>query len=887
MLRVLLALLLVAAPALAVESEMICRCGAAHLLPKPMTFKPGRKYARDRFVDVQHLKLDVTPDFAKRTIGGTATLVFKPIARPLMKLELDAMGLTIEDVSAQGATLAGHEVTDEKLVITFTNPIAADAEATVRIRYQTQPEHGLYFRTPEMGYKPGDTQLWTQGEAELHRYWFPCYDYPNERFSSEVFCHVPEGMSVISNGKLLSQEKGANGLHAWHWLQTQPHVNYLVALAAGYFHKIEDKVGALPIAMHVPPSEKEQAANAFRDTKAILEFFNREIGVPFPWDKYHQVYCLDFIAGGMENTSCTFEAAGMLFRDDTEQLTTLHRLDAHETAHQWFGDLVTCRDWSHLWLNEGFASYYTVLYEEQKSGRDAMLYSLWREAQRVLEKLSDTRPTVWRDYRDPMEQFDQRVYPKGAWILHMMRSRLGPDLYRECIRTYLERHRNGIATTDDLLDAMEEKSGLSFDQFADQWLYHGGVPELNVAYSWDAATKLAKLTIKQTQKVSTEVLLFRLDLPVRFLMKGNGAASDFKIALTKAEEDFYFPLPEAPELVRIDPDYTVLTKVDFTPPADMLKRQLTGDLIGRMLAAQLLEKKKDAASVKQLAGLLQDDPFHGVRSEAAKSLKKIATPEARAALAQSLAQPDARVRADVVEALAAFPHDEVHEALWKQAQVEKNPRILAAIIKTWSARPGNPQVSDALRKQLATTSYRNTPAAAAIATLRAQDDNSAVPAILKRLSEAPLEFETYDFADALNDVAFLARDEKHPQRNEVFAFLTTQLNSPKEPVRVASAKALGTLRDPRGLALLEPLTQVRKPFADPVRDAAEKSVTALQAQLAGPVEMKNLWDRLQELQKKTEEMQKEMDKVKAKATPVTPVKPLAPAGAEPVKAAGQ
>jgi hypothetical protein len=189
-------------------------------------------------------------------------------------------------------------------------------------------------------------------------------------------------MDVISNGKLMSKVPSQTaGYTTFHWLQDKPHVNYLVALAAGYFHRLEATAGALPLAMLVPPSEKDQAANAFQDTAKIIEFFQQEIGVPFAWDKYFQVYCHDFLAGGMENTSCTFEAASMLFTSQTEQLRTLHRLDAHETAHQWFGDLVTCRDWSHLWLNEGFASYYTVLYEGEKSGAEAMNFALWREAE--------------------------------------------------------------------------------------------------------------------------------------------------------------------------------------------------------------------------------------------------------------------------------------------------------------------------------------------------------------------------------------------------------------------------------------------------------------------------------------------------------------------------
>ncbi len=526
----------------------------------------------------------------------------------------------------------------------------------------------MYFRTPEMGYRPGDTQVWSQGEPELHRYWFPGYDYPNERFTSEVICHVPEGMKVVSNGSLVSQAKGADGLVAWHWKQDQPHLNYLVALAAGYFHSIEDKLGELPLAILVPPSEREQAANAFRDTRKIIDFYQRETGVPFPWDKYYQVFCLDFLAGGMENTSCTFEGAGLLFRDDVEQLRSLQGLDAHETAHQWFGDLVTCRDWSHLWLNEGFASYYTLLYEEQAQGVDAMRWGLWREAQRVFESL-DTKPIVWRDYTDPQFQFDYRVYPKGAWVLHMIRNRLGPELFRQSIRTYLERHRLGNVGTDDLQDVLEELSGLSFDQFFDQWLYHGGLPELKIEYSWDAAAKLAKLTVRQTQKVTNEVLLFRFDLPVRFHVKGLEKPVDFTVEVSKAGEDFQFPLPAAPELVRIDPEFTLLAKIDFQPPPEMLKRQLKSDVIGRLLAVQLLAKKKDAATVTQLAEVLNGDAFHAVRSEAAGALKTIATPEARAALARSLKQEDARVRLSVVEALAAFPHPEAQEALWTQSHV--------------------------------------------------------------------------------------------------------------------------------------------------------------------------------------------------------------------------
>lgn len=845
-----------------------CRYCDKHLLPQPLKLIPGRKYPRDRRADILHVKLDVTPDFAKRTVSGTATLRFKPIALPLEKLELDAVDLKILSITAAGAQVAEHQVTNDKLIITFAKAVAPDTEAAVTITYSAQPEHGLYFRTPEMGYKTGDTQVWSQGEAEEHRFWFPSYDYPNERFTSEVICHVPKGMQVISNGTLQSEQPGKDGLVAFHWLQDKPHVNYLIALAAGHFHKLEDKAGTLPLALLVPPSHTAQAANAFADTRRIIEFYQKEIGMPFAWDKYYQVYCLDFIAGGMENTSCTFEAADMLFNSDTEQLRSLHGLDAHETAHQWFGDLVTCRDWSHLWLNEGFASYYTDLYEEQKSGADAMKYALWREAQEVFHA-NDTRPIVWRDYGDPMQQFDSRAYPKGAWVLHMLRSQLGADLYRRCIRTYLERHRNGIVRTEDLQDVIEEVSGLSFDQFFDQWLFHGGVPELKIDYAWDAASKLARISVRQTQKLSEQVRLFRVPLPVGFAISGQKGLLRFKADVSKETEDFYFSLPAQPELVRIDPDYTVLAKISFTPPGPMLDKQLQSDVIGRLLAISTLDEKH----IDKLGNALRKDAFYAVRSEAAKALAKIADPEARATLiAGRKGQTDARVRRAVVQALAALHTPESQATLWQMAQSEKNPDILASIIETWGARPGEPEIAKALRKHLAGTSYNSTTQLASIKSLRAQDDESAVPDILSRLQSLN-DIRGRDVSAAFDSLAFLARRPTNANRDAVRDFLAEKLSDPRRGWRLAATKALGTLRDPKALGLLDLTLAISGgDTIDPVVEAAQKSAQDIRAGLESPADLKKLWDRVQQLQKQAEEQQKELETLKKKAQPAAATK---------------
>ncbi len=337
-------------------------------------------YAPDRQVDVLHIKLDVTPDFSQRTVTGTTSITATPISKPVELLRLDAQDIQVKAVRCDEVEVADFVSTRTELKILLAQPLAPGTEFTVHIDHHAQPTAGLYFRTPEMGYPKSDTHIWTQGETHESRYWFPCFDYPNERSTSEIICHVPAEMTVLSNGVRLGDKVDSAGLKAVHWRHEQPHANYLICLVAGNLKKLEKKHRDIPLGFYTQPSLFAHAENSFRDTPDIMAFFETEIGVPFPWPKYDQVTIRDFTAGGMENTTLTTLTHNTIFSAATENIRTTRRLDAHEMAHQWFGDYVTCKDWSHLWLNEGFATYYTHLYEGHKFGRDAMLYGLYRDA---------------------------------------------------------------------------------------------------------------------------------------------------------------------------------------------------------------------------------------------------------------------------------------------------------------------------------------------------------------------------------------------------------------------------------------------------------------------------------------------------------------------------
>lgn len=833
-------------------------CEKSHAFLAPMDASDHRKYAPDRQMDILNLALDVTPDFKARTVAAKATLTFKPIAKELRELALDAVALDVKTVSSS-AQVQGYQNTGDKLTITFAQAIPADQETTVTISYSAEPEKGLYFRTPEMGYKDGDTHLFTQGEAIEARHWYPCFDAPNEKFTSEIICHVPEGMTVLSNGRLMSQTKEGSGLVAAHWRQEKPHVNYLISLVAGYFKKLEDQYRDIPLAFYTPASAIDEAASSFRGTKDMMGYFEQEIGVPYPWSKYYQVCVNDFVAGGMENTSVTTLTDRTLFTDASENIRSSQGLVAHELAHQWFGDLVTCKDWSHLWLNEGFATYYAHLYAGHKDGRDAMLYGLFRDADGITDRTDDTKPIVYRKFDDPSEQFSYLAYPKGSWVLHMLRSQLGEDLFRRCIKTYLERHQYGTVVTEDLNAVIEELSGRSYDRFFDQWVYHAHHPELDVSYSWDEKAKLAKVSVNQTQKLSDSVLLFHFPLTIRF--QTSRGATDHQIFVQEKSEDFYFALPEAPKLVRIDPEFTLLAKIKFNIPESMIQEQLNAkaDMIGRLLAVQQLSNKKDRGSIDRLKTALREDPFYGVRVDAARALRSIHSDHAFAALTNALDQSDARVRREVVSAIASFYRADARAIALRLLDKEANPEILSVVIRALGSYPASDQ-QQVVKKFLTSDSYRNVLADAAISSLRNQSDPAHIGELRQALSQREAHFTSSGFGRGLEALAYLARHED--KKDDIREFLLRFVNSPKRSVQLAAINALGTLGDPRAIPVLETFADARK--QNPAQSAAERALGTLRAAKRPTDEWRDLRTEVLNLQKENRELKAQLEEINKK-----------------------
>ena len=420
--------------------------------------------ARNRTYHVVHYKIDVSFDEQKKSVKGRTSITLVPFLPALQNVDLDAEQLNIEHVTLWGKPLQ-FSVLPRNLNISLDTSYSYHDTLTLVIDYSCTPKKGLYFVQPDSMAPNKPWQIWTQGEDMDNHFWFPCYDFPNDKATSEVFATVRNTYAAVSNGRLTSmKEDKAHGTRTFHWIQDFPHSSYLIMFAAGNYTVLHDSAGSVPLEYYVYPERLADAKASFAETPAIMKFFSSRIGIPFPWAKYAQVAIADFMYGGMENTSAT------TLIDDGIQLDSRTRVDqnavgliAHEMAHQWWGDVVTCKDWRHLWLNEGFASYFDPLYTEQSRGRDEFDFDMYHSQQAAL----NTDRSLGRKPIVSVGSYTTNIYSRGADVLHMLRHTLGDDLFWRALHSYIVKYKFQPVETNDLKNAIEEVTGQNLQWFFD------------------------------------------------------------------------------------------------------------------------------------------------------------------------------------------------------------------------------------------------------------------------------------------------------------------------------------------------------------------------------------------------------------------------------------
>ena len=676
---------------------------AVVLFVRPLAAEePKLHFPADRPVDMKHIRLDLRIDLDDKRADARATLDMAAL-RDLSNITLNAVGFETKEATV---TIAGGppqtcklENDGEKITLKLPEPLPRGRDVTATIDYTVKdPEAGLYFFGPTDDEPDAPKLAWTQGESITNRYWVPCFDHPNEMQTTEIAVTVDQPNIAISNGKLVEETKNADGTTTFHWLQDKPHVVYLMTLVVGDFYTETETWRGKPVTYHVREKFKDQIKNSFSNTTKMLDFFSDKIGVEYPWDKYAQVCCYHF-GGGMENTSATTLTEATLHDDRAHLDQSSDGLVAHELAHQWWGDLVTCSDWSHLWLNEGFATYFEALWDEHANGPDEFAVNMHRKAGSAIGGGRD-KPIVWHGYKDPDEQFDSRAYPKGAWVLHMMRRRLGDEMFWKVINAYATRHAHQNVETSDLRKAVEDVSGKAFGRFFYDWTERPGCPDVRVAFEWKPEDYLASITVEQRQK--SEAFHFPLKLDFRF----DEADEPYTIThdVTEKRHQFYLPLKHRPTMLRVDPDMAVLMELTEEKPRELWVAQLCDDPnpVRRIQAAEHFGKDAKERDVRLLAGQLSREEFWAVQEAIATALGKSESDEARNALLAAVSIEHPKARRAVVEALGNFDEDaKVEQALVKIVK-ESDPsyRVEAAAIRAWAdVCPDDP--SDMLETLLA------------------------------------------------------------------------------------------------------------------------------------------------------------------------------------------
>ena len=759
----------------------------------------GKRYAPDKLVDVLHIKLDVTFDLGQREVRGRATHTVAPIMDGLKRLVLDCCELTVEHVREGSGKALRFDHDGAKLTVFFPKALQRGERLDVAVDYHGRPRMGLYFTGPTKDYPGTAAQVWSQGQDEDSRYWFPCFDYPNEKATSETVVTVPERWTVVGNGKLLSvkHDKKAR-TRVFHHRESTPHVAYLVSIACGEFSKIEETWRGVPVQYFVKPGEEDKARRSFTLTPDMMEHFSRTFGVDYPYEKYSQVVVEDFIFGGMENISATTLIDRCLMDERAALDYEPQDLISHELAHQWFGDLLTCRDWSHAWLNEGFATYSEVIYREHWRGEEDAHQHRLQQMQSYFERdRAERRPIVTKAYTQPIELFDAHIYEKGALVLHMLRYILGDGPFWSCVRTYLTAFRGQTVQTENLMAIIPEVTGKNLEWFFDQWVFGAGFPEYEVAFAWDEDSRVASLTVDQKQKAEGSTGLFRMPVVVQF---HGETLVEQTIEIKEAHQTFTFVLGAKPAFVAFDPGCQILKKLTFKQPAQMLKARLSRDpdWFGRVEAAQMLCRDGSAEALDAVGKALLKDSFWGARAEMAAALGENGSLHARDLLIGALKIKDAKIRRAVVRALGKFRDGAAAAALVPLAT--KDPSYFVegeASLALGATRQA--QAFEVLKDNVEKASHLDVIRASSCAGLARLRDDRAWP--LLRACAAP-GGKPQGRVAALRAMALLAKG-RDPYRAEVREDLERYLTDPNFFAKFGAMIALEALDEPAAAVAVE------------------------------------------------------------------------------------
>ncbi len=600
---------------------------------------------REHPLDFTKLKLALSFEPATGLVKGTVTHYFTPLLPSVNFFFLDGIQMTIRQISLNGKPVK-YRSDSAGITVYPSTPLVWNVQDSMTITYEASPKRGLYFTGWNDKNNLTRKQIWSQGEGIDNRCWIPMYDERNDKLISELTVTFDTAYQVLSNGSLKNKILNSDGTATWSYAMQHPHAPYLIMLGIGkYAIKETHSASGTPMHLYYYPEWKNRVEPTYQYSEAMVDFFEKEIGVNFPWESYSQIPVQDYMFGAMENTTATIFGDFYLVDKRGLQDRNYVAVNAHELAHQWFGDYVTALSDAHQWLQESFATYYNQLFERTVFGEDYFNWSRRGAENGALEESLKNKFGIAHS-----EGGGARVYGKGAFVLNMLKYVVGGrEVYNKAIKHYLEKHAYQNVDSHDLLIAFEETTGMQLDWFWDEWVYRGGEPNYEVNFA-DNITE-PTLVVKQVQTL-TDYTGYKngiYKMPVWISVYYTDEATN-KILywIQDQTEIINLPVPAGKtiEYVLFDEGNEVLKSIYFPKPFSFLQAQVlkAANVLDRFDALTALrswpfEKKRDV-----LQKVYQKESFYALKAEVIAQLAADKNAQSREILSAGLTDTDPQVR---------------------------------------------------------------------------------------------------------------------------------------------------------------------------------------------------------------------------------------------------
>lgn len=744
-----------------------------------------------RVVDLIHTRLDVKFDWEKQYLYGKANLIFKPHFYDVERFEIDAKGFDINEVTLVGSDQnieLPYDYDGMHITVKLPQKYTRTDTFELFIEYTAKPNEleiegssaitdakGLYFINP-LGEDPEKPmQIWTQGEPESNSAWFPTIDKPNEKISQELAITVEEKYKTLSNGVLQFSELNGDGTRTDHWVQKLEHPPYLVMMAVGEFSVTEDKWrDSLDLYYYVEEEYGPYAKQIFGDTPEMLEFFSNVLDFDYPWDKYAQVVVRDYVSGAMENT-------GAVIFGEYAQVTDRELIDqspedviAHELAHHWFGNIVTCESWANLPLNESFATYCEYLWREHKHGRAIADMHLNKKLRNYLSEFNrgKVENLIRFNHNDPGDMFDRHSYDKGSRVLHMLRKYVGDDAFFTSLNKYLTDNAYTAVEIHHLRLAFEEVTGEDLNWFFNQWFLDKSHPKLKVEYDYDDSLNIQYVHVEQTQDFEKSPL-FKLPVDIDFyFLKGSKVRET--IVIDSVNQTFAFEFRQEPRLVNFDAEKMLLAEINEVKHVDRYLYQYRNAPLfeDRLKALESVAKhaRKNSDAAQTIIDAI-NDPVYGIREKAISLTKRLPDSrkeDAAKALAAAVKDEKSTVRASALSRLPNFQKENEYDSLIINALEDSsyyvNVAALEALYET------NPEAG--IQHAEAFENTTNEQLALTVGTLYLAEEKEGKNEFFLSLNSVVTGFERVSYFDILSKYA--TQNSDYEFRSRVVSFLNTE-----------------------------------------------------------------------------------------------------------------